>query len=166
MRDSPRCQEKTRAGFLPRFARLRLGRAVEHGQKKTTTCSTRSAHARARPRPTPRRAEPRQCPPCAPTPIKPTARAQPHRSSNSPAFARARRVRGHPSPCHRRPANQALPNPVRPSERTEHTSVKLPERGIEVCFAGEASPRSPDSLRPPASIDRVSHCAIFLVGTI
>jgi hypothetical protein len=72
-----------------------------------------------------------------------------------------RRVRGHPSPCHCRPANQALPNPVRPSEKTEHTSVKLPERGIEVCFAGEASPRSPDSIRPPASVDRVSHYAIF-----
>jgi hypothetical protein len=66
MRDSPRCQEKTRAGFLPRFARLRLGRAVEHGQKKTYTCSTRSAHARARPRPdpAPRRAAP-MSPVCA-----------------------------------------------------------------------------------------------------
>ena len=65
------------------------------------------------------------------------------------------------SPCHRRPANRTVPNPVRPSEKTEHTSVKLPERGIGVCFAGEASPRSPDSIRPPASVDRVSHCAIF-----
>jgi hypothetical protein len=71
------------------------------------------------------------------------------------------------SPCHRRPANQALPNPVQPSERTEHTSVKLPERGIEVCFAGEASPRSPDSTRPLASVDWVILCAIlqFLVHT-
>jgi hypothetical protein len=69
------------------------------------------------------------------------------------------------STCHRRPANQALPNLVQPSERTEHTSVKLPERGIEVSFAGEASPRSPDSTRPPASVDRVILCAIlrFLV---
>ena len=65
------------------------------------------------------------------------------------------------SPCHRRPANRTLPSPVQPSEKTVHTSVKLPERGIEVCFAGEASPRSPDSIRPPASVDRVSHCAIF-----
>jgi hypothetical protein len=71
------------------------------------------------------------------------------------------------SPCHRRPANRAFPNPVLPSEKTEHTSVKLPERGIEVCFAGEASPRSPDSTRPPASIDRVILCSIlwFLVHT-
>jgi hypothetical protein len=71
------------------------------------------------------------------------------------------------SPCHRRPANRTLPNPVRPSEKTEHTSVKLPERGIGVCFAGEASPRSPDSTRPPASVDRVILCSIprFLVHT-
>jgi hypothetical protein len=64
-----------------------------------------------------------------------------------------------PAAC--RPASQAFPNHVRPSENTEHTSVKLPERGIEVCFAGEASPRSSESLQPPANVDRVSHCAIF-----
>jgi hypothetical protein len=80
---------------------------------------------------------------------------------------RARRVRDHPSPRHRRPANQALPSPVQPSENTVHASVKLPERGIEVCFAGEASPRSPDSTRPPASVDRVILCSIprFFVHT-
>jgi hypothetical protein len=65
------------------------------------------------------------------------------------------------SPCHRRPANRTLPNPVRPSEKTVHTSVKLPERGIGVCFAGEASPWSPDSTRPPASVDRVILCSIL-----
>ena len=43
--------------------------------------------------------------------------------------------------CHRRPANRAIPNPVQPSEKTVHTSVKLPERGIGVCFAGEARDR-------------------------
>jgi hypothetical protein len=71
------------------------------------------------------------------------------------------------SPCHRRPANKAFPNPFQPSEKTVHTSVKLPERGIGVCFAGEASPRSPDSTRPPASVDRVILCSIprFLVHT-
>jgi hypothetical protein len=71
------------------------------------------------------------------------------------------------SPCHRRPANRTLPNPVRPSEKTEHTSVKLPKRGIGVCFAGEASPRSPDSTRPPVSVDLVILCSIprFLVHT-
>jgi hypothetical protein len=71
------------------------------------------------------------------------------------------------SPCYRRPANRTLTNPIRASEKTVHTSVKLPEQGIEVCFAGEASPRSPDSTRPPARVDRVILCSIlrFLVHT-
>jgi hypothetical protein len=71
------------------------------------------------------------------------------------------------SPCHRRSANRTLSNLVQPSEKTEHTSVKLPEQGIGVYFAGEASPRSPDSTRPPASVDRVILCSIlrFLVHT-
>jgi hypothetical protein len=70
-------------------------------------------------------------------------------------------------PCHRGPANRAFPNPVQPSEKTVHTTVMLPERGIGVCFAGEASPRSPDSTRPSASVDRVILCSIlrFLVHT-
>jgi hypothetical protein len=51
-RDSHRCQEEVCAGFLPRFARMRSQQAFEHGQKNTSTCSTRSARARARPRPT------------------------------------------------------------------------------------------------------------------
>jgi hypothetical protein len=69
--------------------------------------------------------------------------------------------------CHRRPANRPLPSPVQPLEKTVHTSVRLPEQGIEVCFAGEASPRSPDSTRPPTSVDRVILCSIprFLVHT-
>jgi hypothetical protein len=64
--------------------------------------------------------------------------------------------------CHRRPAGGAIPNPVQPSEKTVHTSVKLPERGIGVCFAGEASPRSPEY------VDRVNHSTIlrFLVHTV
>jgi hypothetical protein len=68
-------------------------------------------------------------------------------------------------PLHRRPANRTLPDPVQPSEKTMHTSVKLHERGIEVCFTGEASPRSPDFARPPVSVDRVILCSIlrFLV---
>jgi hypothetical protein len=32
--------------------------------------------------------------------------------------------------------------------------VKLPEQGIELCLAGEASPRSPDFTRPPVNVDR------------
>jgi hypothetical protein len=51
-RDSHRCQEEVCAGFLPRFARMRSQQAFEHGQKNTSTCSTRSARARARMRPT------------------------------------------------------------------------------------------------------------------
>jgi hypothetical protein len=69
------------------------------------------------------------------------------------------------SPCHRRPTNRTLPNPVQPSKKIVHSSMKLPERGIGVCFAGEASPRSPDFARPPVSVDRVILCSIlrFLV---
>jgi hypothetical protein len=42
------------------------------------------------------------------------------------------------SPCHRRSANRTLPNLVRPSEKTEHTSVKLPSEELEF-----ASPERP-----------------------
>jgi hypothetical protein len=63
-RDSPRCQKEACTGFLPRFARLRSRRAVEHGQENTSTCSTRSERARARPRPTPR--APRRAVPVSP----------------------------------------------------------------------------------------------------
>jgi hypothetical protein len=45
---------------LPRFARLRSRRAVEQGQKNTSTCSTRSERARARPAPDPARPAPRR----------------------------------------------------------------------------------------------------------
>jgi hypothetical protein len=77
----------------------------------------------------------------------------------------ARRARGHPSPCHRRPANRAFPCHALPLEEIVHASVKLPEQGIGLCFAGEASPRSPDFARPPVSVDRVNLCPIlrFLV---
>jgi hypothetical protein len=70
--------------------------------------------------------------------------------------------------CYRRPANRAIPNPVQPSEKTVHTSVKLPERAIEVCFAGEASPHSPELSTPPEYVDRVIHSTIprFLVHTV
>jgi hypothetical protein len=71
-RDSHRCQEEVCAGFSPRFARLRSQQAVEHGQKNTSTCSTRSGRARARPCLTPR--APRHAKSCsrlllAPAPI-------------------------------------------------------------------------------------------------
>ena len=69
--------------------------------------------------------------------------------------------------CHHRPANRAIPNPVQPSEKAVHASVKLPERGIGVCFAGEASPRSLELSTPPEYEDRVNHSTIlrFLVHT-
>jgi hypothetical protein len=49
-----------------------------------------------------------------------------------------------------------------------HISVKLPERGIEACFAGEASPRSPEFSTPPEYVDRVIHSTFFrfLVHTV
>jgi hypothetical protein len=139
----------------------------EHGQKQRATCSTRSELARARPRAPPR------APHRAKRPADAMARARaykaprrrPHSSAhaqtspelNSPPFARARRVRGHPSHCRRRPASPALPNPVQPFETSVHAPVKLPEQGIEVCFAGEASPRSPECTTPPECVDRVIH---------
>jgi hypothetical protein len=84
---------------------------------------------------------------------------------NHRRLPRARRACGHPSPCHRRPANRALPSHARPLEETVHASVKLPEQGIGLCFAREASPRSPDFARPPMNVDRVNLCRIlrFLV---
>jgi hypothetical protein len=123
-RDSHRCQEEVCAGFLPRFARLRSQHAFEHGQMNTSTCSTRSARARACPRPTsraPRRAKAQPVPLPAPAPIKPlgTSAVPLHARSTSPepestGVCPMHGVpRGHPSPCHRRPANRTLPNPRR-----------------------------------------------------
>jgi hypothetical protein len=84
---------------------------------------------------------------------------------NHQRLPRARRARGHPSPCHRRPANKAFPSHARLLEEAVHASVKLPEQGIGLCFAGEASPRSPDFARPSVNVDRVNLCPIlrFLV---
>jgi hypothetical protein len=84
---------------------------------------------------------------------------------NHRRLPRARRARGHPSPCHRRPANRALPSHARPLKKIVHASVKLPEQGIGLCFAGEASPWSPDFARPPVNVDRVNLRSIprFLV---
>jgi hypothetical protein len=65
-----------------------------------------------------------------------------------------RRVSGRPRTHHRRPANRAIPSPVRPSRETLRASVKLLERGIELCLAGDTESRSPDFTRLPASIDR------------
>jgi hypothetical protein len=145
----------------------------EQGQKQRATCSTRSELARARPTRAPasrqsqagamaraRAYKASRDFNCTPPHALDLTGAQNHRRlpvHSVPATAR--------SPCHRRPANRALPSHARPSEKTVHTSVKLPERGIGVCFAGEASPRSPDFARPPVNVDRVILCSIlrFLV---
>jgi hypothetical protein len=49
-----------------------------------------------------------------------------------------------------------------------HNSVKHPEQGIEICFAGEASPRSPEFTTPPEYVDRVIYSTFFrfLVHTV
>jgi hypothetical protein len=126
-RDSHRCQEEACAGFLPRLSRLRSRRAVEHGQKNTSTCSTRPERARARPAPDPAYPASRQA-----TPVSP-ARARAYKASRSfnrtpPCAldltgARDRRslpcrrcASGRPIPCHCRPASRAIPNPVQPSK--------------------------------------------------
>jgi hypothetical protein len=67
---------------------------------------------------------------------------------------RSRRASGRPSNHHHRPANQAIPSPVRPSRETLRASVKLPERGIELYLAGDTRSRSLDFTRPPANMDR------------
>jgi hypothetical protein len=157
---------------LPRFACLRSRRAIEQGQKNTSTCSTRSERARARPAPDPARPAPRRTAPVSPA----RARAyKAHRTFNrTPPRAldltgardhrrlpHKQRARGHPIPRHRRPTNRAFPSRARPSEWTMHASVKLPEQGIRLCLAEEASPRSLDFTRSPVNVDRVSLYTIF-----
>jgi hypothetical protein len=157
---------------LPRFARLRSRRAVEQGQKNNSTCSTRSERARARPAPDPAHPAPRRAVPVSP------ARARAYKASldvdrtpprtldltgarDHRCLPCSQRARGHPIPRHHRPACRALPSHARPSEETVHASVKLPEQGIGLCLAGEASPRSPDYTRLPVNVDLVSLCPIF-----
>jgi hypothetical protein len=149
---------------LPRFARLRSRQAVEHGQN-TSTCSTCPERARACPAPDPVRPAS-----CQATPVSP-ARARAYKASQglSRTPPRAldltgardllslpckRRASGRSSTRHRRPASRAIPSPVQPLRETLRASVKLPERGIELCLAGDAGSRSPDFTRPPANVDR------------
>jgi hypothetical protein len=154
---------------MARFARLRSLETFEQWKKHTSTCSTPSARARARSR--------------APPHAQRRARAYkalpgfdytlPRTLHTSPELARRRLpVRSESAAAqslyHRIPAGGAIPNPVQPSEKTVHTSVKLPEQGIGVCFAGEASPRSPELSTPLEYVDRVNHSTIlrFLVHTV
>jgi hypothetical protein len=137
-------------------------------------CPRQSTLARALARPAPR-----------PSQTRAVARARayksppgldytlPHILHTSPELARRRLpVRSESAAaqplCHHRPASRTIPNPVLPSEKLVHTSVRLPEQGIGVPFAGEASPRSPEFSPPPEHVDRVSHSTIlrFLVHTV
>jgi hypothetical protein len=109
----------------------------------------------------PRRAKPRPCPLPAPAPIKsveasavlPRALST-SRSKRSPELALQTACQRPPDPRHRRPASRFIPNPVQPLELTLRASVKLPERGIELCLAGDAGSRSPDFTRPQANVDQ------------
>jgi hypothetical protein len=137
-------------------------------------CPRQSTLARALARPAPR-----------PSQTRAVARARayksppgldytlPHILHTSPELARRRLpVRSESAAaqplCHHRPASRTIPNPVLPSEKLVHTSVRLPEQGIGVPFAGEANPRSPEFSPPPEHVDRVSHSTIlrFLVHTV
>jgi hypothetical protein len=169
-RDSHRCQEEVCAGFSTRFARLRSQQAFEHGQKNTSTCSTRPERARARLAPEPASPAPRRA-----TPVSP-ARAYKASQGFTRTPPRAldltgvrdrrslpctRRASGRPSTRHRRPTNRAILRPVQPLRETLSASVKLPERGIELCLTGDARSRSPDFTRPPANVDRAPRWVIL-----
>jgi hypothetical protein len=126
-RDSPRCQEEACAGFLPRFARLRSRRAVEEGQKNTSTCSTCPGRAKARPAPDPARPAPRRATPVFPACARAYKASQgfdrtPPRTVNLTGardhwrLPCTRRASDRPNPRHRRPASAAIPNPIQPLE--------------------------------------------------
>jgi hypothetical protein len=83
-------------------------------------------------------------------------RAQDHRR-----LPCTRRASGRSSTHHRRPANRTIPSPVRPLRETLRASVKLLERGIELCLARDIRSRSPHFTRPPASVDRAPRWAFL-----
>jgi hypothetical protein len=111
-------------------------------------CSTRPERARARPAPEPARPVPRQATPVSPASARAYKASQGYRRMPPGALdltgARdrrslpcTRRASGRPSARHRRPAGRAIPSPVQPSRETLRALVKLPERGIELCLAGD-----------------------------
>ena len=117
-------------------------------------------------RPTPRvphRAKPRPCPLSHARAYKASqgfSRTPPRAldltgARNRRSLPCTRRASDRLSTRHRRPANRAIPSPIQPSRETLRASVKLPERGIELCLAGDAGSRSPDFTRAPAYVDRV-----------
>jgi hypothetical protein len=150
---------------LPRFTCLRSRRAFEHGKKNTSTCSTRPERARARPAPDPTHPAPRQATPVSPACVRAYKARQgfsrmPPRAldltgvRDHQSLPCTRRASGRPSTRHRRPASRAIPSLVQPLRETLRASVKLPDRGIELCLAGETKSRSLDFTRPPADVDR------------
>jgi hypothetical protein len=116
-RDSPRRQEEACAEFLPRFTRLRSRRAVEHGQKNTSTCSTRPEHARARPAPDPTCPAPRQATTVSPACARAYKAGQGF-SHTPPRALDLTGARDHRSlPCTRRASGRPIPTTVdRPAE--------------------------------------------------
>jgi hypothetical protein len=114
-RDIHRCQEEACAGFLPRFARFQSRQAFEHGQKNTSTCSTRPERARARPAPDPAHPAPRQAMPVS------TARAYKANQGSSRTPPRALDLTGardrRSCPANGMPATARAPAAVdRPTE--------------------------------------------------
>jgi hypothetical protein len=130
-----------RALTSPEHARPRAPRAVP-SQARTTACTHAYKASRCFNRTSPLALD--------------LAGAQDHRR-----FPCSRRASGRPSTHHRRPANWALPSPVRPLRETIRASVKLPERGIELCLTGDIRSRSPDFTRSPASVDRAPRWAFL-----
>jgi hypothetical protein len=148
---------------MARFAHLRSLQTFEQRQKQTSTCSTRPDIARARPgtRPRAHRAAPSQT--RAPARAYKVSRGfnrTPPLALNltgAPDHWRllcARRASGRPRPDHRRPANRAIPRPVRPSRESPRVSVKLPELGIELYLAGDTGSTSSGFTRSPVYVDR------------
>jgi hypothetical protein len=142
-----------------------LGKLLNTGRRtlpRARCALSAPEHARAQPRA--RRAEPCPCPLLAPAPIKPpqasTVLLRARSTSPEPETTGVCPANGVPAARHRRPASRALPSHARPLEDTVHASVKLPEQGIGLCFAGEASPRSSDFTRSSVNVDRVSLCTV------
>jgi hypothetical protein len=143
---SVRTRAETNAHMFDAFWRARACPGARPRAHRAATSRTRApARARARARAYKASQGFNRTPPFA----LDLAGAQDHRH-----LPCTRRANGRPRTHHRRPANRAIPSPVRPSRETLRASVKLPEQGIELCLAGDTGSRSADFTRLPASVDR------------
>jgi hypothetical protein len=123
-------------------------------------CAPEHAHARPASRQRPAGALARVAPINPPRRrLHSSAHAQTSPELSSPPFARAWRVRGHPSHCHRRPASPALPNPVQPSETSVHAPVKR-RRGQSTV----AGVHNPAGVRGPGK--SLSHFSIHCTDSL